>query len=304
MMLSAITPAVVGASVAVGEFGVMTTDVYDLSVIFATASADGFGLDTAPMQSVAKTAPKPKPPTIAAILKELRAAGTPQKRASAVRVGIPMNRAFGVSVGATRAIARRLKGQHALAQPLWASGIHEARLLAILIADPQALSRTDIERWLDDVVSWDLCDHLCGNLVLRRADAASLVQRWITSPKLYVKRAAFALIAELAVHGDDLKDETLDSFAALIARHAGDTRPHVRQAASWALRSIGKRDARNHDRVLLVAADLVESEDGGKRWVGRDATRELESLVKVRERKRLLTSKSKTVRATRRGNQG
>lgn len=251
------------------------------------------------MQSIAKTKATLRPPTVAAILKELRTAGTARKRASAVRVGIPMDKAFGVSVGATRAISRRLKGQHALAEPLWASGIHEARLLAILVADPKALSRSAIERWLGDVVSWDLCDHLCGDLVRHRADAASLVRRWIASPKLYVKRAAFALIAELAVHDDDVKDETLDSFAALIGEHAGDVRPHVRQAASWALRSIGKRDARNHDRALAVAAELTESEDSAKRWVGRDAMRELESLIKVRERRRLLTSKSKTGRAAR-----
>jgi 3-methyladenine DNA glycosylase AlkD len=280
----------------------MTTHVYDLSIIFATASARGFGLNTAPMQSAAKTAPKPKPPTAAAILKELRAAGTARKRASAMQVGIPMDKAYGVSVGATRAIARQLKGQHALARPLWASGIHEARLLAVLIADPKALSRTDIELWLADVVSWDLCDHLCGDLVRHRTDAASLVWRWITSSKLYVKRAAFALIAELAVHDDEVTDETLDSFAALIADHAGDVRRHVRQAASWALRSIGKRDARNHDRALAAAAELIESEDAAKRWVGRDAARELENLIKVRERKRLVTSKSKTGRATGSGN--
>jgi 3-methyladenine DNA glycosylase AlkD len=250
------------------------------------------------MQSAAKTNKKMKTPTVAAILKELRAAGTEKKRASAARVGIPMDKAYGVSVGATRAIARRLKGQHALAQPLWASGVHEARLLAILVADPKALRLTDIERWLGDVVSWDLCDHLCGDLARRRSDAARLVRRWITSPKLYVKRAAFAVIAELAVHGDNLDSDALDAFAGLIAEHAGDARPHVRQAASWALRSIGKRDAENHDRALAIAAELIESEDTAKRWVGRDAMRELENLIRVKERKRLLTSKSKTGRGS------
>ena len=170
----------------------MITDVYDLSIIFATASPTHSVSTQLPCNLREDQDTNPKPPTVAAILEELRAAGTEQKRASAVRVGIPMDKAYGVSVGATRAIARRLKGQHTLAQPLWASGVHEARLLAILVADPKALSRTDIERWLGDVVSWDLCDHLCGDLVRRRADAATLVRRWITSPKLYVKRAAFA----------------------------------------------------------------------------------------------------------------
>jgi 3-methyladenine DNA glycosylase AlkD len=238
----------------------------------------------------------PGSPSIAAILKELRAAGTEKKRASATRVGIPMDKAYGVSVGVIRAHAKKLKGCHALAGPLWATDIHEARLLATIIADPERVQRSRIERWLRDVVSWDLCDHLCGNLVRYRADAATLVRRWIVSPKLYVKRAAFALIAELAVHDKTLDDSVLADFTALIVEHSGDPRPHVRQAASWALRSIGKRDAANHDRALQAAAELIAADDATKRWVGRDAMRELESLIKVRERGRLLNAMSKTGR--------
>jgi 3-methyladenine DNA glycosylase AlkD len=237
-----------------------------------------------------------RPPSLPAVLKQLKAAGTEKKRASAMRVGIPMDKAFGVPVGAVRAIGRGLKGQHALAKPLWATGIHEARLLATIVADPERMPRADIERWLDDVVSWDLCDHLCGNLASLRTDAADLIRRWVKSPKLYVKRAAFALIAELAVHGKDIDNDQFAEFIGLVVAHSNDARPHVRQAASWALRSIGKRDTINHDRALTAAAELVESADPAKRWVGRDAMRELESLIKVRERGRLLTSKSKTGR--------
>jgi 3-methyladenine DNA glycosylase AlkD len=237
-----------------------------------------------------------RPPSVPAILKALKAAGTEKKRASAIRVGIPMDKAFGVSVGDVRAIGKTLKGQHALSSPLWATGIHEARLLATIVADPGQISRSEIERWLDDVVSWDLCDHLCGNLAKRRADAADLIRRWIRSPKLYAKRAAFALIAELAVHGKDLHEDLFAELAGLVVEHSGDARPHVRQAASWALRSIGKRDALNRDRALVAAAELAESTDPAKRWVGRDAMRELESLIKVRQRGRLLTSKSRTGR--------
>ena len=237
-----------------------------------------------------------RPPSVPAILKALKAAGTEKKRASAIRVGIPMDKAFGVSVGTVRAIAKPLRGQHALAAPLWKTGIHEARLLAIFVADPEQMSRSAIERWLDDVVSWDLCDHLCGDLASRRADAADLVRRWIKSPKLYIKRAAFALIATLAVHSKDLDDELFAELAGLVVEHSDDARPHVRQAASWALRSIGKRDAANRDRALSAAAELAESAEPAKRWVGRDAMRELESLIKVRQRGRPLTSRSKTGR--------
>jgi 3-methyladenine DNA glycosylase AlkD len=210
-----------------------------------------------------------------------------------------MDKAFGVSVGDVRTIARRLKGQHALADPLWATGVHEARLLSILVTDPRAMTQSRVERRFDDVISWDLCDHLCGDLVRHCRDAITFPQRWVTSRKLYVKRAAFALIAEFAVHEDGLDDSTLSDFVRLVLEHSDDPRPHVRQAASWALRSIGKRDAANHDRALAAAHELAKSSDSAKRWVGRDALRELTALRKVPERKRLLTSKSKMGRKLR-----
>ena len=123
-----------------------------------------------------------------------------------------------------------------------------------------AVRRTGIERWLRDVVSWDLCDHLCGKSVRHRTDAPSLVRRWIGSPKLYVRRAAFATIAELAVHDKSLDDDTFADFSACV-EHADDPRPHARQAASWALRSIGKWDTANHDRALQAAAELLATDD-------------------------------------------
>lgn len=227
------------------------------------------------------------------MLKELRAAATLQNRVSAVRIGLAMDEAYGVSVAKVRAIAKRLKDRHALAQPLWASGIHEARLLAILVADPTALSQAAIERWLSDVTSWDLCDHLCGELVCRRSDAAQFVRRWSQSAELYAKRAAFALIAQLSVRAKLPDDERLDGYLDLIAHGANDPRRHVRQEVSWALRAIGKCNGAWHDHALAVAAELMESDSPAQRWVGRNAMRELETLVKVPERRLLLSSKSK-----------
>ena len=233
---------------------------------------------------------------VQAILKDLQSVATERKRTSAIRVGIPMGKALGVSVGDVRALAKRWKGRVDLAAPLWATDIHEARLLAILLADHESMSRAEIELWLSDVVSWDLCDHLCGDLVSRRSDAADLVQRWIRKPDLYFKRAAFAVMAQLAVHDKALEASSIQVMLNYIVEYADDARPHVRQAASWALRSIGKRDAICRERALSAAVALLETEDVTKRWVGRDAMRELEKLVKVSMRGRLLSSKDRTGR--------
>ncbi len=229
---------------------------------------------------------------VQAILRDLQAESTEKKRASAIRVGIPMGKAFGVSVGHVRRLSKQWKGRADLAEYLWATEIHEARLLAVLLADPETMRRSDVEQWLRDVVSWDLCDHLCGDLVSRRSDAADLVQRWIRKPELYFKRAAFAVMAQIAVHDKKLDVDSIEVMLRHIVEHADDPRPHVRQAASWALRSIGKRDTACRERALSAAVELLETEDITKRWVGRDAMRELERLIVVPERRRLLNSRS------------
>ena len=215
-----------------------------------------------------------------------------------------MGKAFGVSVAVVRAMAKQFKGRSELADPLWVTGYHEARLLAILLADPKAISRTQLEAWLDAIVSWDLCDHLCTDLVRRRADALVLARRWIKSRKLYVRRAAFSTIAACAVHDKALADEELGALLDLIVEHGGDPRPHVRQAASWAIRSIGKRNASARHLATRASEQLVSSNEDGGFWVGKDALRELNTLVSVSARDHLLSSKSLTAKKESKHRQG
>ena len=126
----------------------------------------------------------------------------------------------------------------------------------------------------------------------------SFVWRWAERTDLYAKRAAFALLAQLALRDQALDDDELEPFLQLIFAGAEDPRRHVRQAVSWALRAIGKRNASCHERALAVALELIEGETTARRWVGRHALRELQTLVKVPERTLLLTSKSKMGRKT------
>lgn len=247
---------------------------------------------------------KDSAPVVRHIIEGLAAAGTDKKRASAERVGIPMGKAFGVSVAVVREMAKRYKGRSELADPLWATGYHEARLLAILLADPKAISRAQLEVWLGDVVSWDLCHHLCTDLVRRRPDALALAKRWIKSTKLYVRRAAFSTIAACAVHDKTLGDEALEAVLNLIVEHAEDPRPHVRQAASWAIRPVGKRNTKCMRLAKCAAERLVKSNEDGGVWVGKDALCELNTLVSVAARDRLLTSKSGTARKERKHTYG
>ena len=232
-------------------------------------------------------------PTADSVLADLRSKGSASHRAHAARVGISAAESFGVSTAEVRRLARVIGRDHPLALDLWAASAHEARLLAVLIADPGQMDARSLDAWLGDIGSWDLCDHFCTVLACTSPKPEALVFRWAADARLYVRRAALATVACLAVHRDDLDPDTFARFLATIRRLADDDRPHVRKAASWALRELGKRDFQSHDLVVGCAADMLADGSSTARWVAKDALRELQTLVAVPQRRRLLTSKSK-----------
>ncbi len=73
--------------------------------------------------------------TVDDVLRELEALGSEQTRKTYRRHGV-IEPLHGVSYGDLGKLKKRLKVNHPLALELWASGIHEARLLATMIADP------------------------------------------------------------------------------------------------------------------------------------------------------------------------
>jgi len=217
------------------------------------------------------------------VLLELRAMADPSRLAGMARYGIATDAALGVTVTELRTLARRLGRDHDLAAELWETGVHEARMLATMVDEPALVTEAQLETWVRDVRSWDLCDGLCGNLVDRTPFAFDKAVEWSARPEEFVKRAGFALIAWTAVHRKDEDDETFRAFLPVIRAGATDERNYVKKAVSWALRQIGKRSLElNVDAVALAEALRAEGSRPA-RWVGSDALRELTNDA-VRER--------------------
>jgi 3-methyladenine DNA glycosylase AlkD len=191
------------------------------------------------------------------------------------RYGSPTAHADGVTVAELRTLARGLGRDHALAAELWASGRHEARILASMVDEPALVDDAQAEAWAAGFESWDLCDQVCANLFRHTPLAWAKVSAWAGRPEPFVKRAAFALAAGLAVADRGSPDERFAAFLPLIADAADDDRPLVRKGASWALRSIGKRSAGLRAQAVATATALRRSDSRGARWVGADALREL-----------------------------
>ncbi len=231
---------------------------------------------------------------VAEILAWLKRRGTKRNREGMARYAITAPKVFGVSVSAIRKLGKRIGRDHDLAGALWETGWHEARMLAAFIEEPRRVSVSQMNRWVQDFDNWAICDTVCFHLFDRVPHAWHKVEQLSRRRDEFVKRAAFALIASLAVHDKEAPDASFVRVLPLIERAATDERNFVRKSVSWALRSIGKRNRYLNKAALDMARRLVESRDKTARWVGRDALRDLTSAT---TRRRL--GQSKRTRRTR-----
>jgi 3-methyladenine DNA glycosylase AlkD len=219
------------------------------------------------------------------VLDRLRASAQPGGREGMARFGINPDRALGVRIPDLRRLAREIGTDHGLALALWRTGVHEARILASMVDDPARVTERQMESWVRDFDSWDLCDQVCGSLFDRTRFARRKARQWAGREEEFVKRAAFALVAWMAVHDRGADDRFFLGFLPVIERHATDGRNFVKKAVNWALRQVGKRNHSLNRAAVRTARRLARSENRFARWVGTDAVRELTGPA-VRERVR------------------
>jgi 3-methyladenine DNA glycosylase AlkD len=199
------------------------------------------------------------------------------------RYAIPSHNALGVSVADIRVLAKCLGKNHELAAALWKTGVYEARMLTSFVDEPSRVTSAQMDRWCRDFDSWGICDTLCFHLFDRTPFAWEKARQWATSPREFVKRAGFALMASLVVHDKAAPGPRFLAFLPLIETGAQDERNFVKKAVNWSLRCIGKRDAALNRAAIAVAKHLAMSPEASCRWVGKDALRELAG-PKVRSR--------------------
>jgi 3-methyladenine DNA glycosylase AlkD len=212
------------------------------------------------------------------VLAWLERRGTRRVAEGMARYDIQTNlRVFGVTMGTLLALRKHLGPDHALAGALWTSGCYEARLLAALVDEPRRVTRRQMNAWAASFENWADCDTACFHLLDRTPFAWEKARQWAKSPREFVKRAAFALMACLALHDKAAPDSKFLAMLPLIERGASDERNFVKKAVSWALRSIGRRNLALHAAALAVARQLSGSAEAARRWVGKDALRELAS---------------------------
>ena len=197
------------------------------------------------------------------------------------RYGIDAPKAFGVSVANLHKLAKITGRNHEFALALWETGWYEARMLASLVDEPERVTPAQMDQWCRDFDNWGICDTVCFKLFDRSPHAYKKVEQWAKRRDEFVRRGAFALMASLALHDKEANDDRFTNWFPLIEQGANDDRNFVKKGVSWALRAVGKRNAKLKSAAVKLAQRLATSDQSSARWVGKDALRDLTRPTKA-----------------------
>ncbi len=217
------------------------------------------------------------------IIRELKSRSDPKRAKSMARFGISPENTFGIPMPVLRAMAKKIGKDHKLARNLWKSGIHEAKILASLVDDPENVTKNQMEKWVKGFDSWDVCDQVCMNLFDKTPFAFAKAKQWSRRKGEFVRRAGFALMASLAVHDKRSPDSKFEAFFPVIKKRSDDERNYVKKAVSWALRQIGKRNKTLNKKAISVAREIKRMDSRSAGWIASEALKELEG-EKAKER--------------------
>jgi 3-methyladenine DNA glycosylase AlkD len=212
-----------------------------------------------------------------AVIAEMKSKADPKAVAGMARFGISSKNTLGLSIPTIREMAKKVGTNHQVAQALWRSGIHEARILAAFVDDPSLVTEAQMEKWVSEFDSWDVCDQVCSGLLDRTPFARAKALEWSQREEEFVKRAGYVLMAALAVHDKKASDSEFLKFFGQIEEGSTDQRNFVKKAVNWALRQIGKRNIMLNRAALELARKISNKDSPSARWVAADAIRELQS---------------------------
>ena len=190
------------------------------------------------------------------VLAELEELGTAQNRKIYARhgVGEPM---FGVSFAHLRKLGKKLRYDHDLARALWASGNHDARVLALSVADPARTDPGEIETWAGEVGNYVLIDEFAA-FVAATPHFGACADDWTDRDGEWVASAGWSLVAQQALRDDELPDEPLpdeyfDERLRTIEARIGSAANRVRHCMNGALIAIGGRNEALRESAIAAA---------------------------------------------------
>ncbi len=212
------------------------------------------------------------------IVAKLKSLENPKNIVGMARFGIkPRTKVLGIPIPELRKLAKSIGKNNELAQKLWNSNIHEARILAGFIAEPEKITLTQFKTWVKGFDSWDVVDQVCSAALDKTKFVPKIIFELAKRKKEFEKRTAFTLICCLTVHDKKMPDKEFIKFFPIIKKASTDERNFVKKAVNWALRQIGKRNKNLNAKAIKLAKEIQKIESKSARWIAGDAIRELTS---------------------------
>ncbi len=184
------------------------------------------------------------------IMAGLRIMGTDQNRKVYARHGIG-RKMYGVSYANLNTLRKQIGTDQALAEQLWASGNHDARVLATMVADPAQTKSGILDVWVKDVDSYVLGDAL-RDLVAQTPFVFKKFEKWSRSKSEFVGQVGWGLLSYLTSQADLNNAFFLEQLRVIEAEI--DTRANrVRHSMNGAMISIGARNTTLRKRATAAA---------------------------------------------------
>lgn len=227
------------------------------------------------------------------IIKDFIIVSDSKYKNNVVKLGIPEENSLGVSTPFIRKYAKTLGKNNELAFELWNSGYHELKLLATLVFFPQKIKYNELNKLINEVYSWDLCDMFCKEVVVKSSYSAECINNWIDSSRTFVKRASIVTMCSNVIADRVENDEVIYDYVSLCMESIETDEIYIRKAISWTLREIGKYNLEFQDKIVILCHENMNNDSKSTQWIMKDVLREVETLVPVKGRRRLISIKSK-----------
>src|SRR3989344_1269235 len=127
------------------------------------------------------------------VINKLKSLSNKKNVEGMVRFGINSENTLGVSIYILRPLAKEIGKNHKLALQLWKSKIHEARILASYIDEVAKVTEKQMDAWVADFDSWDVCDQVISNLFDQTPFAYKKAFEWSKRKPEFEKRAGFVM---------------------------------------------------------------------------------------------------------------
>ncbi|MDX6711544.1 MAG: hypothetical protein QOH96_2560 [Blastocatellia bacterium] len=191
------------------------------------------------------------------LMQELKSFGTEQTRKTLRRHGV-QDELYGVSYAHFGALKKKIKVDHELAQQLWKSGVHDARILATMIADP-AQGSSVVDDWAKDVSSYVISDAL-ATFAGQTSPDPKKIEKWMKSKDECIGCFGWSLFARLARNDGPFSDEALEQYLDTIERDIHQAKNRVKHSMNSAVISIGVRNEKLQKKALAAAARIGKVE--------------------------------------------